>query len=487
MALTTEQETKVGKIIDAFDNAKSIADLPDGGSSATGKLIEVYDQGTGTSKKMSLDVAVGAANANWCGCRWKKSNSSSEGEPIGNLSMLRNIKTILGLGGYLVQNDHSRKKLSTETHFRLATGEEAKLDGSMGHYNWGWGVDWYYAPYDDLEYDYEIISPAPIPGHWNYKIPVASGPAAGASALDRTNLTLVNYCNRTAQYRGGNNVADNDTAWNTLLGKPAVSIAENTFQKYAEKNGERWGASMNMYLFAVGVLCRIVFHNRNIQAARNTALTADGLYQGGLGPGIDNVNTSFGNQYATLDIDALADKGDALGVFSYDCVDSDGTTQLTINNIPCFFGLKNFYHYLWCMSHGIILSYNEDGTIDVYALQVWTKDAVPTDSTTGLRKVGTIPNIKEGWIKRMILNRMCWYPSEVGGSETTWWADYFWRLTITSGLRCLFALGSAYHGGDAGVGCFHGSDAPSDAGVHSGAALCEAAEDWDTEPFYVAA
>ena len=149
----------------------------------------------------------------------------------------------------------------------------------------------------------------------------------------------MSYCNRTAQYRGGNNVADNDAAWNTLLGKPVVNVPENNLQKYAEKNGDRWGASMFPVIYVIGMLCRIIFHNRNIQAPYNATLTKDGLHQGGLGMGIDNVNTSFGNQYATLDIDALADKGDATGVFSYDVKDGS-TVKLTIKNIPCFFGLK---------------------------------------------------------------------------------------------------------------------------------------------------
>ena len=486
MAFTTDEETKLKAIINAYDNAKRICDLPDGGLSTAGKLIEVYDQAKGIPQKMSLPGAVGNAGATWCGCRWRKGNASPEGEPIGNISMLANLKSILGLGGYLVQNDHSRKKLSSQTHYRLETGEEAKLDGSMGHYNWGTGVTMYYAPWDDYEYDYEAVSPTPVPGHWNYKIPIFSVPCSGASAIDRTNLKLVNYCNRSAQYRGGTNDASLDGKWNTMCGKPVVNIAENTLQRYAEKNGDRWGATMDPAIFMIGVLTRIVFHNRNIGAARNTAMTADGLYQGGLGMGVDNVNSYFGNQYATVDMDALADKGDAMGVFSVDCMDGD-EKKLTINNIPCFFGLKNFYHYLWCMRHLSILSYNADKTIDVYQKQIWDSTAIPTDNTTGMRKIGTIPLTTEGWIKRMNLQHMCYYPLEVGGSESTNYGDYFWRPDISSGLRGLFALGDAGNGGDAGVSCFNGGDGPSYAWVNYGAALCEAAEDWDTEPFYVSA
>ena len=432
-----------------------------------------------------VPYAALTSKTEWCGCRWRKSDSSSEGEPIGNLDMLAELKGVLGLGGYLVQNDHTRQKLASDNHFKLANGGTAKLDGTMGHYMWGTGCRLYYATYEDDEYEVEKLSTSPMPGYWNYKVPIFSLGASGASALDRTNNILVSYCNRTAQYRGGNNVADNDAAWNTLLGKAVVNVPENNLQRYAEKNGARWGATMDPVIFMIGVLTRIVFHNRNIQAGYKAEKTTEGLFQGGLGIGIDNVNESFGNQYATLDIDALADKGDAMGVYSYECKDGD-TVKLTIKNIPSFFGLKNFYRNIWCMRHGSLLSYNSDKTIDVYAIQKWTSSAVPTDTTTGMRKVGTIPVTVEGWIKKQNLSKMCYFPLELGSSEGKCYSDYLWRdVNLTSGLRGLFALGSANSGGNAGVGCLFGYYGPEFAWSDRGAVLCEAAEDWDTEPFWV--
>ena len=433
-----------------------------------------------------VPYAALTSKTEWCGCRWRKSDSSSEGEPIGNLDMLAELKGVLGLGGYLVQNDHTRQKLASDNHFKLANGGTAKLDGTMGHYMWGTGCNLYYATWEDDEYENEAVATSPMPGRWNYKVPIFSIAASGASALDRTNNILVSYCNRTAQYRGGNNNADDDTAWNTQLGKPVINVAENSLQRYAEKNGARWGASMYMVVFMVGALMRIVFHNRNIQKSYNAAKTADGLFQGGLGMGVDNVNGSFNNQYATLDIDALADKGDAMGVFSYDCKDGD-TVKLTIRNIPSFFGLKNFYHYLLLMLHGVNIVYTADG-IQVWAIQKWTGSAVPTDDTTGMRLIGTIPAAsKEGWefVKRMNLAHMMMFPLEIGGSESTYYGDGIYRLNITSGLRGLIALGTAGHGGDAGSGCLSGGSGPGNAWAAGGAAVCEAAEDWDTEPFWV--
>lgn len=421
-----------------------------------------------------VPISVVQKKTPYCGCRWKLAGSSPEGEPFGDLDMLAQLPSILGLGGYLVQNNHSRKKLSAETHFKLESGGEAKLDGSMGHYQWGWGVPFYYAQWKDETYQYEAVSTSPMPGRYNYKIPIASIAASGASALDRTNSVLVSYCNRTEQYRGGNNVADNDAAWNTLLGKPVTNVASNKLQQYAEKNGDRWGATMFPVIFVIGVLTRIIFHNRNIQAGYNADLTADGLRQGGLGIGVDNVNSSFGNQYGTVDIDALADKGDATGVYSVDVTDSDGTVKLTIKNIPCFFGLKNFYKYLYEMLHGCNITYNADKTVNVFAQRVWDKTAVVTDSTSGMRQLGTIPAADaSSWQNgtRMSLERMLMFPTEFGGSVSTYYCDGFFHPTLNSGLRGLLALGTANYGGYAGVGCLNGDNAPGNARVNNGAAL----------------
>ncbi|MDD6553008.1 MAG: hypothetical protein PUF37_05400 [Prevotellaceae bacterium] len=443
-----------------------------------------YDK---TSKKVGM-VPISAVQDKtpYCGCRWKKTNASPEGEPVGDLKMLAQLPSILGLGGYLVQNDHSRRKLSSSNHFQFASGGAAKLDGTMGHYQWGWNIPFYYAQWEDDTYEYEAVSTAPIPGRWNYRIPVASMGASGASALDRTNNILVSFCNRTAQYRGGTNDSSYDTKWNTMLGKPVVNVAEDQLQRCAEKNGDRWGATMDPVIFVLGVLCRIIFHNRNIQAAFNATKTADGLYQGGLGPGVDDVSAQFGNQYGFLDIDALAEKGDVTGVFSKDIDKGDGT-KLTINNIPVFFGLKNFYHYIWCMRHGTVLTYNSDATINVYGLKTWTKDAVPTGTTTGLRQVGTIP-AASGWqyTKKANLANLNFFPTAFGASESTYYCDGFFHPGFTSGLRGLFALGHAYYAGYAGPGCLYGNVEPSYAWALNGAVLCESEEDWSMEPTWYA-
>ena len=419
------------------------------------------------------------------GVRFLKGAATTEGEPIGDLAMIANMKSILGLGGYLVQNDHTRRKLNAANHHLFEDGTEALLDGTMGHYQWGWGVEFYYATWEDSMYDYEAFALNPVPGAWNHKIPVASM-SRGYAALDRTSLKLVSYCNRNTRYRGGDNDSQYDGSWNTHCGKPVVNIEFDLYQTYAEKNGDRWAANWYAHVFIMGALMRIFFHNRNCQADWNDTLTAEGLHQGGLGVGVDNASASFGEQYATLDVDALADQGDALGVFSLE-IDKGNGTNFTIGNIPVFFGLLSPYHYLWVPLHGIRMRTLTELSRDVYVKHVLNSEHVDKAGLEGFELVGTIPPSVNAWNypKTMNTRDLALFPTSFGGSEGLFWADGFYGDGKNSGLRALAALGSAAHGLRAGVSALIGNIAPSAAIVGYGASLCEAAEDWNAKGYYL--
>ena len=419
------------------------------------------------------------------GVRFLKGAATTEGEPIGDLAMIANMKSILGLGGYLVQNDHTRRKLNAANHHLFEDGTEALLDGTMGHYQWGWGVEFYYATWEDSMYDYEAFALNPVPGAWNHKIPVASM-SRGYAALDRTSLKLVSYCNRNTRYRGGDNDSQYDGSWNTHCGKPVVNIGFDLYQTYAEKNGDRWAANWYAHVFIMGALMRIFFHNRNCQADWNDTLTAEGLHQGGLGVGVDNVSASFGEQYATLDVDALADQGDALGVFSLE-IDKGNGTNFTIGNIPVFFGLLSPYHYLWVPLHGIRMRTLTELSRDVYVKHVLNSEYMDKAGLDGFELVGTIPPSVNAWNypKTMNTRDLALFPTSFGGSEGLFWADGFYGDGKNSGLRALAALSTAANGLLAGVSALNGNSAPSAAGVSCGASLCEAAEDWNAKGYYL--
>ena len=325
-----------------------------------------------SGKKFGFVPVSVVTNGGYACRRWNLNNSSPVGEAVGNIDYLRELPSMLGLGCYLVDKNHGRRKLDPANHYKLATGETAKLDGSMGDYQWGWGTKWYYATWLEGNYLYEAASLKPIPGRLNYIIPVASMSALGVSVVDRDNLELVSVINETARYRGGNNDATKDGKYNTLLGRAATALNADTFGSYARKKGQGWEAYWYAHHAALGILFRIIFGTRNIQAAYNADKDSNGLYQGGLGSGVtsfnwDTWNEEFGT-YPFLPTSVGVELADGCGVSPYQVQGSDGSTVATVN-VPVFFGLKNMFGYIGRWERGKLINKVAGGQGYVYVVQ----------------------------------------------------------------------------------------------------------------------
>ena len=231
------------------------------------------------------------ANGGYACRRWNMRYASPRGEAVGNLEYLRNLPGMLGLGCYLVDKNHGRRKLDPTNHNKFTTGEPAKLDGSQGDYMWGWGTKWYYAWWVEGDYYYEAASLKPIPGQYNYEIPVASTSALGTAVIDRTTNELVSVVNSSARYRGGNNDSSLDGKFNTQLGRAATALTAETFGNYARKKGDGWEAYWYAHHAIIGALFRIIMGTRNAQEAVNPSKDSNGLFQGGVGAGVSGAGS----------------------------------------------------------------------------------------------------------------------------------------------------------------------------------------------------
>ena len=421
----------------------------------------------------------------WFGCKWPVGNGNSAGTPVGNLLRLAHMQQIFKIGGYMVKNDHSRKKLHPADHRHYEDGGAVKFDGTDGHYQWGWGVGIYYAAWSDAEYDYEAFDDRPIPGVPCVYIPVGSRSCAGYAQLDRTNNKLVSYINKTAQYRGGNN-SNWDETYRSLLGKPVTNIGMPTLRNYARANGDMWFTSERVMLFITGALARIYFHNRNIQAGYNATLTADGLHQGGLGQGADypsNWGSDWGyNPY--IDLDCGIEKGDFTGLLSATIKDSEGN-NVAVTGIPCFMGLKNFYKYLWTMTEDELLVCQEDGSQALYVENLIDGSLFDISGAGTHLLIGKTPvysSANWSYIKKISFDHLSGMPIEVGGSGSTFYADGYYNPNVheAGALRGALRLGNANYGDSAGSLYLNGDHAPSDARARVGAVLCEFTEPFST-------
>ena len=490
MALTEQQETALLGMLSAYQNGEQIDDLPPASTDATDKKIEVFDIKSGASQSMDLTAAVDMANAPWCGRVWRTDLATPTAATYcGSLEMLKNLKDVLGLGCYLVKNDHSRRKLDPTNHYRFANGESAKLDGNMGHYQWGWGKPFYFARWTQGNLEYEAVSLYPIKGQYNYRIPVGSISATGLAALERDTDTLVSYINDDAKYRGGNNNANYDGNHNSLLGHCVTNRTTAQFAAAAHKNGTGWLAGTMRAAAVVKLLVEIVMGTRNVQAAYNENKDVNGLYQGGFGGGVTNWDwTSWSNYNGNnpiLHMSAGVDMGDGLGVKEIPVVDTEGATVFTAK-VPIFFGLKNFFGYIWRVSEDELAEANADKT-----MKHWVTPSIygtyTYGSTTGMVLKSTAPTYSGGWTKRMSYDGLEMWPTEVGGSDSTYQCDYYWNgSNITSGFRAVLRGASTSSGVHAGCGAVYVYDACTTADANLGSPLCDFAEEFSLKPEYYA-
>lgn len=422
----------------------------------------------------------------YCGRRWSFANASPLGEAVGNIDKLANLVDVLGIGCYMVKNNHTRRKLSKTNHYAYTDSSSAKLDGSDGHYQWGTGVPCYVSIWDDENYHYEAIDIEPIKGHWNYYIPVQSQSATLAT-IDRTNGNLVSYINTAAQYRGGNNNAALDSAYNSQLGYPVSYMTAAQYGAAARLNGNHWDANWYAHNFFAGLLSRIILGSRSTQYAFSSVKDSNGLYNCGLGYGPDAANhwsdINF-LHYPYLKTNAGISLADALGVTSETITLADGTTQ-TINNISSFFGLRLKYHYLWLAQRGMLLRNNADLTATCFVQPKLNDVNFIDTSVNGLTEISSIYSADDSWhyIKSINSQYLSGFPTDITGTESTYYGDAYVKDKGT-GLRVPLAGGVAYSGGIVGFCCLYGNIAVGWSLAYGGASLCECAEDWDTTPFF---
>ena len=491
MAFTNDEETRLKKLLTAFENGQQVDDLPLATASVQDKEIEVFDVKSGASGRMSLKDAVRMANNPSCGRYWNEDNATPTAAGwFGSLEMLRDLPEILKLGGYLVKNDHSRRKLDPTNHYRFENGEPAKLDGTMGHYQWGWGKKFYYATYKIGALRYEEISLSPIPGQYNYEIPVGSLSAHGFASIDRSTSTLVSYVNDGVQYRGGDNNTSYDGKFNTLCGKAATAMTAESFRKAARKNGSGWMATSMRHTSVVKILFEIIFGTKNVQAAYNASKDKDGLYQGGLGNGVSTWDwtkwSNFNGNRPFLPTSVGIELADGCGVVNYELKDGGGQTVYTAP-VSVFFGLKNPFGYLWRQMDDEFVKCNADmTTTHLVAPSIYGEWTIGNE--TGMKAYSTSPGKGEGYIKVQSYDHLENFCTQTGGSSTTYACDYFWNNSgASSGFRLCLRGGHADRGALCGLSCLYVNNAVSSSRVHWGSLLCEAEEDWPVEPEYHAA
>ena len=269
-----------------------------------------------------------------------------------------------------------------------------------------------------------------------------------------------------------------DAAQLTMLGMPATNISTTSFGTYARKRGEGWEANWFVAQFVVEFLFEVIMGTQNSQAAFNAEKDANGLYQGGFGTGVTDMPDwgNYNGYYPVIPTSVGLEAGDGVCLVDYNLPDATDEGTYKAFKVPVFFGLVHAgYGSLWRWVRGLIMNAGDEKS-EVYISR--SMFAAFDPSTIGDKiKVAECPR-SEGYIKRKSYNGLCCMPTEVGGSPTTCYCDYFYTNANTSkGLRVRAAGGNANSGAGAGASYAHTLSAATTTNAGCSSPLCYFEED----------
>ena len=464
MAFTAEQEQGMLDMLAAFNNGKRINDLPEATGALKDMSVEVMDE-TGETRRIELAKAVEQASNAIAGRYWNEANNTSTAAGYyGSLEALRQLPVKLGLGRYLVTDDRKKRKLDPFDSTRYADGTPAALDGTQGQCMWCWGEFYANIWKEGNNLIKAVTFDKPVGNGVSIKIPAGGISWLGAAVVDRTNQKLCSLISEAEQYRGGGGSALNPASYEkapaatapqiTMLGMPATVISTTNFGTYARKRGQGWEANWFVARFVVEFLEEIIMGTENFQEAFNAEKDANGLYQGGFGSGVTNMSdwNKYNGAYPLIPTSVGLEAGDGVCVVPYSLPQTDGAEGDAYKafNVPVFFGLVGAgFGHLFSWVRGLIMDAGEEKSL-VYVTPSMYADYDPAEVTDKIL-VAECPRVS-GYIKRKSYQGLCCMPTEVGGSATIRFADYFYTNVDTSkGLRVRAAGGNAASAASAGA------------------------------------
>ena len=404
------------------------------------------------------------------GIEWDITNPSPKCTRIGNLELHRLLPIQSAMKGCLLRDDGTIAEYLPKDDWSNST-----LDGSKGQIMVEI-PEFYYKFETDGNKRRAWISTFNLTG---FRKSRRGYIGAYEASLDRQNLKLASVVNNSEQYRGGNNNANWDGTYRSLLGKPATAISLNNFRTYARNRGS---VSWNCYLYRlykmIVWLYFIEYANFNCQLSYSSQLTSDRFRQGGLGAGVTAWNGASWKNYngncPLVPCGVTNSLGNHTGTVDYNVIGSDNATLKTFA-VPRYRGIENPFGHIWKWTDGCKCIIQSEASSALSKFYVCDDPAKFTASGVGNYDYrGDLPR-KEGFVKALILGEDGEImPLAVGGGSTTYFCDYFYTNIPSSGEaeRGVLFGGIASYGAYAGFVPANTKPAPAYASASFGSRLC---------------
>jgi hypothetical protein len=440
--------------------------------------------GTSTSTIHKIKLEYGDISTEWSpawedipdleeryayGVEWDTASSSPDGVRVGNMQLHRELPVQSKMRRCLLDRDGEVKEyLDNELSWGGSYLDYAVMTEIPEH--------WYKLYFNGTKFR-KMLSEIPLPGYKHvdkfyistyearmYRTDNLLCSAAGASKLSDPNST---------NFRGGDNTAEWDDTYRSLLGRPVTNLTRDQFRQAARKRGSGWemytynAHKILFWLFAVE------YATLDSQKPFNAQKDANGFAQGGLGPGPTQMTdwANFNNVNPLIPCGYTNEFGNGSGEKAYVVKNASGGTHATLM-ANRYRGIENPFGHIWKYTDGANIQVT---TGDAGLSILWTTDD-PSNfsdtSYTGYDKKGNICRTN-GYAKKMLLGEDGDIVStEVGGSSSTYWCDYYYTYTSANRMQVVLVGGRADHGSGAGLAYVNANPAPSDASRDLGSRLC---------------
>lgn len=401
------------------------------------------------------------------GVEWDTASSNPDGVRVGNMQLHRELPIQSKIRGVILDNKGGIKSYLNNSNWGNINTEyltESIMTEIPEH--------WYKLYQDGTKFRM-MLSAMPLPGYNHIDQFYISSFESG---IDRESSTLISSYgvgSTNVNKRGGDNTAEWDSTYRSLLGRPVTNLTRDQFRQAARKRGSGWemytyGAHKTLFwLFAVE------YATLNSQKPFNAQKDANGFAQGGLGEGATQMTNwgNFNNFNPMIPCGYTNEFANRSGEKAYVVKDADGNTVATLM-ANRYRGIENPFGHIWKYCDGANVQVT---TGDTGVSVLWTTDD-PSNfsdtSYTGYDKKGNICRTN-GFAKKMLLGEDGdIVTTEVGGSSSTYLCDYYYTYTSTNTLQVLLVGCDAGNMSRAGLASTDTHYTPSAANRIFGSRLC---------------
>lgn len=403
------------------------------------------------------------------GVEWDMASSSPDGKRVGNMQLHRELPVQSKIRGCVLDNSGGVKKyLGASSWSQEDMSIDYLLEAIMAEMDRFW-IRFYIK---GLKFGC-MMSDTPMPGYTYINKRYMSAFEGGIDRPSMTLLSAYGVGSTNVNRRGGDNTADWDGTYRSLLGCPVTYLTRDQFRQAARKRGSGWemytynAHKILFWLFAVE------YATLDSQKPFNAQKDANGFAQGGLGPGPTQMTdwTNFNNANPLIPCGYTNEFGNGSGEKAYVVKNASGGTHATLM-ANRYRGIENPFGHIWKYTDGANIQVT---TGDAGLSILWTTDD-PSNfsdtSYTGYDKKGNICRTN-GYAKKMLLGEDGdIVATEVGGSSSTYWCDYYYTYTSANRMQVVLVGGPADNGSSAGLARVGTNLAPSGAARNLGSRLC---------------